>query len=96
MIRASEIGFIVTDMTPERYELTDKVHLIAYTRNRYDNYLKEIVSIFAAVMKVYEQYMRMHFPYQAIKYVTIPNADSTVREIKEGMILSRYVSFFFI
>lgn len=88
MVRASEIGFIITDMTPERYELTEKVHLIAYTRNRYDLYLKDIVSIFASVMKVYEEFMRMNFPYQAIKYVTIPNADSTVREIKEGMILS--------
>ncbi|KAL9694789.1 hypothetical protein quinque_014074 [Culex quinquefasciatus] len=88
MVRASEIGFIITDMTPERYELTEKVHLIAYTRNRYDNYLKEIVSVFAAVMNVYEDYMRMNFPYDSIKYVTIPNTESSVREIKEGMILS--------
>ncbi|XP_058826209.1 aminopeptidase N-like [Topomyia yanbarensis] len=88
MVRASEIGFIITDMSPERYELTPKVYLIAYTRNSYDSYMKNIVSKFAAVINVYENYMRMSFPYQMIKYVTIPNTESTVREIKEGMILS--------
>ncbi|XP_055615513.1 aminopeptidase N-like [Toxorhynchites rutilus septentrionalis] len=88
MVRASEIGFIVTDMTPERYELTEKVDLIAYTRNIYDNYLKEIVSVFASVINVYETYLKMKYPYDTIKYVAVPNMESTVREIKEGMILS--------
>ncbi|XP_055598880.1 aminopeptidase Ey-like [Uranotaenia lowii] len=89
MVRASEIGFIITDMTPERYRLTDKVDLLAYTRNRYDNYMKEVtVEIFAAVMNVYEKYMKLNYPYETIQYVTIPNADIEVREIKEGMILS--------
>ncbi|XP_055549676.1 aminopeptidase N-like [Wyeomyia smithii] len=88
MVRASEIGFIITDMSPERYELTQKVHLLAYTRNSYDNYMKEIISIFARVINFYENYLKMNFPYQRITYVTIPNTDRNVREIKEGMILS--------
>ncbi|XP_058460813.1 aminopeptidase N-like isoform X2 [Malaya genurostris] len=88
MIRASEIGFIITDMSPERYELTPEIYLIAYTRNIYHNYMKGIVSKFAEVINIYEGYMGMKFPYRIIKYVTIPNTDNTVSEIKEGMILS--------
>ncbi|ETN63262.1 protease m1 zinc metalloprotease [Anopheles darlingi] len=88
MVRASEIGFVVTDMVPERYNITQRVSLLAYTRTRYDEHIKNTTDIFSRVIHIYEQYLGVLFPYETIRYVTIPNADHSIYEIKEGMILS--------
>ncbi|XP_050101249.1 glutamyl aminopeptidase-like [Anopheles aquasalis] len=88
MVRASEIGFVVTDMVPERYNITQRVSLLAYTRTRYDEHIKNTTDIFSRIIHIYEQYLGVLFPYETIRYVTIPNADHSIYEIKEGMILS--------
>uniref|UniRef100_A0A182JLE3 Aminopeptidase n=1 Tax=Anopheles atroparvus TaxID=41427 RepID=A0A182JLE3_ANOAO len=88
MVRASEIGFVVTDMVPERYGITNRVSLLAYTRTRYDEIIKNATHVFSRVLHIYEQYLGVPFPYDVIRYVTIPNIDHTTYEIKEGMVLS--------
>ncbi|XP_058063360.1 aminopeptidase N-like [Anopheles bellator] len=88
MVRGSEIGFVVTDMVPERYEITTKVSLLAYTRTRYDEHIKNASVTFSRVIQIFEHYLAVPFPYEVIRYVTIPNIDHSIYEIKEGMVLS--------
>ncbi|KFB52120.1 AGAP000131-PA-like protein [Anopheles sinensis] len=88
MVRASEIGFVVTDMAPEEYNITNRVKLLAYTRTRYDETIKNATGVFSRILQIYEQYLGVPFPYTVIRYVTIPNIDHTTYEIKEGMVLS--------
>nr|XP_040240307.2 aminopeptidase N-like [Anopheles coluzzii] len=88
MVRASEIGFVVTDMVPERYRITARVSLLAFTRTRYDENIKNATSVFSRALQIYEQYLGVPFPYEVIRYVTIPNIDHQTYEIKEGMVLS--------
>uniref|UniRef100_A0A182R112 Aminopeptidase n=1 Tax=Anopheles farauti TaxID=69004 RepID=A0A182R112_9DIPT len=88
MVRASEIGFVVTDMVPERYRITGRVSLLAFTRTRYDENIKQATGVFSRVLQIYEAYLGVPFPYEVIRYVTIPNIDHATYEIKEGMVLS--------
>uniref|UniRef100_A0A182NAG3 G-protein coupled receptors family 2 profile 2 domain-containing protein n=1 Tax=Anopheles dirus TaxID=7168 RepID=A0A182NAG3_9DIPT len=88
MVRASEIGFVVTDMVPERYRITARVSLLAFTRTRYDGYVQRATGVFSRVLQMYEAYLGVPFPYEVIRYVTIPNIDHATYEIKEGMVLS--------
>ena len=85
-IRASEVGFVVTDMTPTKISITDNLSIVFYARDKYLEHIENIVLIFSKIIQIYEDYMKLRYPFDVIKYITIPNVPKNVHEIKEGMI----------
>lgn len=88
LVRASEIGFIVTNMKPAVFQISDNITFIFYAREKYTNDLEYTVDLLKKVIKIYENYFGSPFPYEKVKYVCVPNASPGQREVKDSMILS--------
>lgn len=89
LVRASEIGFIVTNMKPKSFKITPNLTFIFYAREKYQPDLDYTVDLLKKVIKIYENYFDMPFPYEKVKYVCVPNGSPGQREVKDSMILSR-------
>lgn len=88
-MKASEIGFTITNMNPHMYEHeNENFSIIFYTRNMHFNNTKFASIEIPKIIKIIENYVDMKFPYKKLKYVTVPNSDLTLSEIKHGMIIS--------
>lgn len=91
-VRASEIGFIVTNMRPRSFEITPNLTFIFYAREKYTPDLNYTVDLLKDVIQIYETYFENQFPFEKVKYVCVPNGPPSQREVKDSMILSRLVS----
>lgn len=88
-IRASEIGFIITDMAMEESAIIRNITLQLYNRKRLNTTFQDSLMELPNILNCYETYLEMEFPYQKIKYIAVPNVDINFREIKNGMVLTR-------
>lgn len=88
LVRASEIGFIVTNMKPKVFQIRENLNFIFYAREKYTNDLDYTVDLLKKVIKIYEDYFGSSFPYEKVKYVCVPNGGPGQREVKDSMILS--------
>uniref|UniRef100_A0A336KLP7 CSON013121 protein n=1 Tax=Culicoides sonorensis TaxID=179676 RepID=A0A336KLP7_CULSO len=87
-VRASEIGFIVTNMQPRSFEITPNLTFIFYAREKYTQDLNYTVDLLKDVIQIYETYFESQFPFEKVKYVCVPNGPPSQREVKDSMILS--------
>lgn len=87
-MKASEIGFTITNMNPHMYNINENFSIIFYTRNLHFKNTKFASIEIPKIMEIVEDYVDMKFPNKKLKYVTVPNSDLSLNEIKNGMIIS--------
>lgn len=87
-MKASEVGFTITNMNPHMYNSNDNFSIIFYTRNLHFKNTKFASIEIPKIVEIIEKYVDMKFPHKKLKYVTVPNSDLSLNEIKNGMIIS--------
>jgi aminopeptidase N len=87
-MKASEVGFSITNMNPHMYQINDSLSIIFYTRNLHFKNTKFASIEIPKIIEVLENYLDQKFPHKKLKYITVPNSDLTLSEIKNGMIIS--------
>lgn len=87
-MKASEVGFMVSNMNPHMYNINDNFSIIFYTRNLHFKNTKFASIEISKIVEIIENYVGMKFPNKKLKYVTVPNSDLSLNEIKNGMIIS--------
>jgi aminopeptidase N len=87
-MKASEVGFAITNMNPHMYQFNDSLSIIFYTRNLHFKNTKFASNQINNIVEALENYLDQKFPHKKLKYVTVPNSDLTLSEIKNGMIIS--------
>jgi hypothetical protein len=90
MVPASAVGFTISNMKPHVYHIMENITMIFYTRNKHFKNTKFASVVIPKIVKIYEDYTDHQYPHNVLKYVTVPNSDTTLCEIKNGMIISRY------
>jgi hypothetical protein len=86
-MKASEVGFTITNMNPHMYQ-NDNFSIIFYTRNLHFKNTKFASIEIPKIIEIIENYVNRKFPHKKLKYVTVPNSDLSLNEIKNGMIIS--------
>lgn len=87
-MKASEVGFTITNMNPHMYNINENFSIIFYTRNIHFKNTKFASIEIPKIIAIIERYVDRKFPLKKLKYVTVPNSDLTLNEIKNGMIIS--------
>lgn len=87
-MKASEVGFTITNMSPHMYHVHENFSIIFYTRNLHFKNTKFASIEIPKIIEIIENYADMKYPHKKLKYVTVPNSDLTLSEIKNGMIIS--------
>lgn len=87
-MKASEVGFTITNMNPHMYNINENFSIIFYTRNLHFKNTKFASIEIPKIIEIIEKYVDTKFPHKKLKYVTVPNSDLTLNEIKNGMIIS--------
>jgi Peptidase family M1 domain len=87
-MKASEVGFTITNMNPHMYNINENFSIIFYTRNLHFRNTKFASIEIPKIIDIIERYIDMKFPHKKLKYVTVPNSDLSLNEIKNGMIIS--------
>lgn len=87
-MKASEVGFTITNMNPHMYNINENFSIIFYTRNIHFKNTKFASIEIPKIIAIIEKYVDLKFPLKKLKYVTVPNSDLTLNEIKNGMIIS--------
>ncbi|KAG5677707.1 hypothetical protein PVAND_007440 [Polypedilum vanderplanki] len=87
-MRASEIGLTITNMSPHMYSINNNLSIVFYTRNLHVQNTKFASIQIPKIIAIIEEYLSTKFLHNKIKYVTVPNSDLTLSEIKTGMIIS--------
>lgn len=75
-------------MSPHMYNIHSNLSIIFYTRNLHVKNTKFASIQIPKIIIIIENYLSMKFMHNKIKYVTVPNSDLTLSEIKTGMIIS--------
>jgi hypothetical protein len=88
-MKASEVGLTISNLNPHMYNIDQNLSVIFYTRNLHFKNTKFASSEIPKILKIIEDFVGMKLPHKKIKYVTVPNSDLTLCEIKTGMIISR-------
>lgn len=70
------------------YNINENFSIIFYTRNIHFKNTKFASIEIPKIILIIERYVDMKFPLKKLKYVTVPNSDLTLNEIKNGMIIS--------
>lgn len=70
------------------YQNADNFSIIFYTRNLHFKNTKFASIEIPKIVEIIETYVDRKFPYKKLKYVTVPNSDLSLNEIKNGMIIS--------
>lgn len=70
------------------YNVNENFSIIFYTRNLHFKNTKFASIEIPKIIDIIERYVDMKFPYKKLKYVTVPNSDFSLNEIKSGMIIS--------
>lgn len=87
-MKASEVGITITNMNPHMYNINDNFSIIFYTRNKHFKNTKFASIEIPKIIDIFIEYTNQEFPHETLKYVTVPNSDLTLSEIKNGMIIS--------
>lgn len=90
-IKSNEVGILISSMDPHMYNSNENFSIVFYTRNKHFKNTKYASTIIPPILKIYEKYFNQVYPHSTIKYLTVPNSDTSLCEIKNGMILSRWV-----
>lgn len=75
-------------MSPHMYNINNNLSIIFYTRNLHLKNTKFASIQIPKILTIIENYVNMKLLHNKIKYVTVPNSDLTLSEIKTGMIIS--------
>lgn len=87
-MKASEVGFTITNMNPHMYNVNENFSIIFYTRNLHFKNTKFASIEIPKIIDIIERYVDMKFPNKKLKYLTVPNSDLSLIEIKNGMIIA--------
>lgn len=87
-MKASEVGLTISNLSPHMYKTDQNVSIIFYTRNLHFKNTKFASIEIPKIIEIIEEFLDMKFVSKKIKYVTVPNSDLTLSEIKTGMIIS--------
>jgi aminopeptidase N len=87
-MKASEVALTITNMSPHMYNINNNLSLIFYTRNLHLKNTKLASMVIPKILTTIENYVGKKYLKNKIKYVTVPNSDLTLSEIKSGMIIS--------
>lgn len=75
-------------MNPVLYPINNNLSIVFYTRNLHLKNTKFASILIPKIVTIIEDYIDMKLPHNKIKYITVPNSDVTLSEVKSGMIIS--------
>lgn len=87
-MKASEVGLSISNLSPHMYKTDQNLSIIFYTRNIHFKNTKFASIEIPKIIEIIEEFLDMKFIHKKIKYITVPNSDLTLSEIKTGMIIS--------
>lgn len=87
-MKASEVGLMISNFSPHMYRSDQNLSIIFYTRNLHFKNTKFASIEIPKIIEIIEDFLDMKFTSKKIKYITVPNSDLTLSEIKNGMIIS--------
>lgn len=87
-MKASEVGLTISNLSPHMYKTDQNLSIIFYTRNLHFKNTKFASIQIPKIIDIIQDFLDMKFSSKKIKYITVPNSDLTLSEIKTGMVIS--------